>query len=295
MNKQQIMALILTAVIGISSCVTAPGISAFASEEETISASESAQGQNTDESSTDTSKLVEGIPDVTGSAAQATEEDDSNPSTEGKSVSTVSDGAEEASDAGITDLNTSGEDSGEEETDSDPEMAVEGQTAATSEEATEAAAVEEPTGETTDETELAVDAKKLTASDPGGSFETAVDIHVNGTCTFTLEDHGEYYLKFTPTESGIHTIYATSSYKYAIADCYLLGSADAQDELALLGFCVKIAVKGRAQVADMHVARRARRKTRADSLLSQWNSSSFLCIRCVHCGISLKSILQNSL
>ena len=69
---------------------------------------------------------------------------------------------------------------------------------------------------------------------------------------------------------------------------------DAQDELALLGFCVKIAVKGRAQVADMHVARRARRKTRADSLLSQWNSSS-LCIRCVHCGISLKSILQNSL
>lgn len=38
MNKQQIMALILTAVIGISSCVTALGISAFASEEETISA-----------------------------------------------------------------------------------------------------------------------------------------------------------------------------------------------------------------------------------------------------------------
>lgn len=232
MNKQQIMALILTAVIGISSCVTAPGISAFASEEETISASESVQGQNTDEISTDTFKQVEVIPDDTDRGAVTTEAGETNPSTEGEPVSTVRSGAEEASEAGSTDLNTSGEDSGEEETDSDPEMAVEGQTAATSEEATEAAAVEKPTGETTDETELAVDAKKLTASDPGGSFETAVDIHVNGTCTFTLEDHGEYYLKFTPTESGIHTIYATSSYKYAIADCYLLGSADAQDELA---------------------------------------------------------------
>ena len=49
---------------------------------------------------------------------------------------------------------------------------------------------------------------------------------------------------------------------------------DAQDELTLLRFCVKVAVKGRAQVADVHVARRARREARADSLLSQWNSSS---------------------
>ena len=49
---------------------------------------------------------------------------------------------------------------------------------------------------------------------------------------------------------------------------------NAQDELTLLRFCIKVAVKGRAQVADVHVARRARREARADSLLSQWNSSS---------------------
>ena len=164
MKKQQIIALFLSAVIGVSACVPAPGISAFASEEGTLSASESVLSQNTDD--TDTIEENDGA-DIDEGGAFSTAE--GGTASTGSESTTANDGSD--SSTGSTNAETGTSDSG---TDS---MGTE---AAASDSASNAASAgetsdelsEDTADETTEITESASDAKALLATDPGGSFET---------------------------------------------------------------------------------------------------------------------------
>ena len=224
MKKQQIIALFLSAVIGISACVPAPGISAFASEEGTSNASESVLSQNTDD--TDTIEENDGA-DIDEGGAFSTAE--GGTASTGSESTTANDGSD--SSTGSTNAETGTSDSGTDSTGTEAAASDSASNAASAGETSDELS-EDTADETTEITESASDAKALLATDPGGSFETAVEVTVDGTQQFALEDYGEYYLKFTPTESGVHTIYATSGYRYALAEATLLGSANTSDELA---------------------------------------------------------------
>ena len=92
MKKHQIIALFLSAVIGVSACVPAPGSSAFASEKGTTSDSESVLSQNADDSYTDTT--VESTDAAVEGDTTANDSDKTNSTAEGETVSESLEGSE---------------------------------------------------------------------------------------------------------------------------------------------------------------------------------------------------------
>ena len=239
MKKHQIIALFLSAVIGVSACVPAPGSSAFASEKGTTSDSESVLSQNADDSYTDTT--VESTDAAVEGDTTASDSDKTNSTAEGETVSESLEGSEGGegttangdidSGDGMTNAEADTSDIVIDSTDSG-EAAADGSTNTASAGETSDVLSEDSMDETAEETESSSDAKALLASDPGGSFETAVEVMLSSTTSFPLEDYGGYYLKFTPSESGVYTFYGTTNYQYAIADCTLYGSAGTENKLA---------------------------------------------------------------
>ena len=231
MKNKHIIALILSVVISASALAPIRGIRANASEVGTdTSESDILYEIGSETGKAGTEAVETGSSDLEGAANELESghgvcEDMSITSEEVGSAAestSIDLGQEESADEGITDV-IEKEGTEEADTNSVTEAATEGEDSALADTASD---------ETADETVSEKDEKKLQASEPGGSFETAVEVKVNGPESFVLEDYGGYYLKFTPSESAVFTVRGTTSYQYAVADCTLYGSADTEDKLA---------------------------------------------------------------